>query len=152
MISGFNFSLGLLVIIIIVIVVLVIMIKINETKQVQNFTVNNDDSDTNNLDYENTVLNQNKNVIYFYNDILDQTKISENADDIINNKSKVNYSNIQTGMDKCKKNCYGGEGYCLGLYYDGTASCYPPKDYTKKFDLGTLYKNPAFYDITIKNQ
>ena len=105
-----------------------------------------------NLDYENTVLNQNKDVIYFYNDILDQTKISENADDIINNNSKVDYSNIQTGMDKCKKNCYNGNGYCLGLYYDGTASCYPPKDYTKKFDLGTLYKNPAFYDVSIKNQ
>ena len=52
-------------------------------------------------------------------------------------------------MEKCVKNC---SGICGRVGYDGVATCYPP-DYLKQpYELGTLYKNPAFIMGITDNQ
>lgn len=90
------------------------------------------------LNYNNILIDESKDLTYYNNDILDQSKIYENADDVINQRDKIDYSNITTGMDKCTKSC---DGTCFELGYTGTATCFPKMN---TFDYGTLYKNPQF--------
>ena len=88
--------------------------------------------------YNQILLDDNADLTYYENDVLNQNKINENAYDIINQIDLVDYGKVITGMDKCKKNC---NGVCLELGYTGSASCFPT---TTPFDYGTLYKNPTF--------
>lgn len=90
------------------------------------------------LDYNNILIDESKDLTYYSNDLIDQSKIYENEDDIVNQRDKIDYGDITTGMDKCKKGC---EGTCFEMGYTGTATCYPKMN---KFDYGTLYKNPQF--------
>jgi predicted RNase H-like nuclease len=76
---------------------------------------------------------------YYYNDVIDQTKINESAYNIVNQVDKIDYSNVKTGLEKCLEKC---DGTCFELGYMGIATCFPKQ--TKSFDLGTLYKNPTF--------
>jgi len=89
--------------------------------------------------YYQTVASDLKDVKYFYNDVINQTNINENSNDVINQIDKIDYSNVKTGIQKCKENC---EGVCFELGYTGTASCFPKQ--TTPFDWGTYYKNPMF--------
>jgi hypothetical protein len=89
-------------------------------------------------DYNQILLEDNADLTYYENDVLNQSKINENAYDIINQIDLVNYSDVTTGMDKCRRNC---NGVCLELGYTGSATCFPT---TTPFDYGTLYKNPSF--------
>jgi hypothetical protein len=89
-------------------------------------------------DYNQILLEDNADLTYYENDVLNQSKINENAYDVINQIDLVDYGKVTTGMDKCKRNC---NGVCLELGYTGSASCYPT---TTPFDYGTLYKNPTF--------
>ena len=88
--------------------------------------------------YNQILLDANADMTYYENDVLNQSKINENAYDIINQIDLVDYGKVITGMDKCKKNC---NGVCLELGYTGSATCFPT---TTPFDYGTLYKNPTF--------
>lgn len=109
----------------------------NGNKEVLGKVYDNQD----NLDYENTVLNQNKDLVYYYNDVIDQSKINETSYDIEHGIDLIDYSEITSGMDKCKKNCNGN---CVVYGYDGVATCFPAT-YTKQpYDLGSLIKNPVF--------
>ena len=90
------------------------------------------------LNYNQILIDGTADLKYYENNMLDQSKINEDAYDIINQIDLVDYSAIETGMDKCMKNC---GGTCLELGYTGSATCFPK---TKKFDYGTLYKNPTF--------
>ena len=89
-------------------------------------------------DYNQILLDDIADLTYYENDVLNQSKINENAYDIINQIDLVDYGKVTTGMDKCKKNC---NGVCLELGYTGSATCFPT---TTPFDYGTLYKNPTF--------
>ena len=101
-----------------------------------------------NQDYDELLERNDEDLVYFQNDFINQSKITENAYDIVNCIDKVDYGNITTGMDKCEKSC---GGVCLELGYTGVASCFPKSD--KPFDWGTLYKNPTFtYGLTQNNQ
>ena len=90
-------------------------------------------------DYYQTTAGEGKNLVYFYNDEIDLANVQETAYDVVNQIDKVDYSNVKTGMDKCKENC---KGVCFEGGYTGTATCYPLV--TQPFDWGTLYKNPTF--------
>ena len=99
-------------------------------------------------DYEELLERNNNDLVYFQNDFINQSKITEDAYDIVNCIDKVDYGDVTTGMDKCEKNC---GGVCLELGYTGVASCFPKAD--KPFDWGTLYKNPEFtYGLTQDGQ
>jgi hypothetical protein len=101
-----------------------------------------------NQDYDELLKKNQEDVVYFQNDFINQSKITENAYDIENCIDKVDYSDITTGMDKCQKSC---NGICVELGYTGVASCFPKED--KPFDWGTLYKNPEFtYGLTQNGQ
>lgn len=89
-------------------------------------------------DYNQILVDDTKDLTYYNNDIINQTNIYEDADDIINQIDKVDYGDVTTGMDKCNKTC---DGTCFELGYTGGATCFPK---TKPFDWGTLYKNPTF--------
>lgn len=89
-------------------------------------------------DYNQILLQDTADLTYYENDVINQSKINENAYDVINQIDLVDYGKITTGMDKCKINC---NGVCLELGYTGSASCFPT---TQPFDYGTLYKNPMF--------
>ena len=89
-------------------------------------------------DYNQILLEDTADLTYYENDVLNQSKINENAYDVINQIDLVDYGKVTTGMEKCKRNC---NGVCLELGYTGSASCYPT---TTPFDYGTLYKNPSF--------
>jgi hypothetical protein len=90
------------------------------------------------LNYNQILLEDTADLTYYENDVLDQGKINQNAYDIINKIDLVNYSDVTTGMEKCKRNC---SGICLELGYTGNATCFPT---APAFDYGTLYKNPTF--------
>lgn len=90
------------------------------------------------VSYNQILLDDNADLTYYENDVLNQSKINENAYDIINQIDLVDYGKVITGMQKCKKNC---NGVCLELGYTGSATCFPT---TTPFDYGTLYKNPTF--------
>ncbi len=90
-------------------------------------------------DYYNTTSDMNKDLTYYYNDAIDQSRISETAFNVVNQIDNVDYSKIRTGLDKCNANC---KGTCFEGGYTGTATCYPAP--TRSFDWGTLYKNPTF--------
>jgi hypothetical protein len=92
------------------------------------------------FDYTQTVLNQGKNDVVFYNDVLDQTKVNESSTDIEYGIDTIDFSQITTGMDKCKKNC---DGECVTYGYDSVATCFP-RNYSQTFDYGSLLRNPAF--------
>ena len=98
-------------------------------------------NNANNFDYAQTVLNQNKDLVYYYNDVIDQTKINETATDVENGIDLIDYGNVKTGLQKCRESC---SGVCTIEGYDGVATCYPPIYKKQPWDLGTLYKNPAF--------
>jgi hypothetical protein len=101
-----------------------------------------------NQDYDELLKKNQEDVVYFQNDFINQSKITENAYDIENCIDKVDYGDITTGMDKCQKSC---NGICVELGYTGVASCFPKED--KPFDWGTLYKNPEFtYGLTQNGQ
>lgn len=88
--------------------------------------------------YNQILLEDTEDLTYYENDVINQSKINENAYDVINQIDLVDYGKVTTGMDKCKKNC---NGVCLELGYTGSATCFPK---TTQFDYGTLYKNPTF--------
>lgn len=90
--------------------------------------------------YNQILLEENKDVTFFYNDVFDQSGITENAEDIINMRDKVDYSKVKTGYDKCKNACMNG--ICVEIGYSGTTQCIPLP--TQSFDWGTLRKNPEF--------
>ena len=94
-------------------------------------------TDVNN--YEKILKDSRKGDTYYYNDVINQTKIVEDADNIINSIDVIDYSKVKTGMDKCLENCKGG---CYAIGYNGVATCYPLPN--KSFQWGTLYKNPMF--------
>jgi hypothetical protein len=101
-----------------------------------------------NQDYDELLKKNQEDVVYFQNDFINQSKITENAYDVENCIDKVDYGDITTGMDKCQKSC---NGICVELGYTGVASCFPKED--KPFDWGTLYKNPEFtYGLTQNGQ
>jgi len=100
------------------------------------------DTDVNS--YEKALEYANKNNTYYYNDVINQTNIVEDSNNIIHNTSPIDYSNVKTGMQKCLEQCKGG---CYQIGYDGIATCYPYPD--KSFEWGTLYKNPLFSYGTI---
>jgi len=89
--------------------------------------------------YNKLLGDDNKEVKYYYNDVIDQSKITENAYDLVNQKDLIDYANIKTGLQKCEEEC---EGVCFELGYMGTATCFPKE--TKTFDYGSIYKNPTF--------
>lgn len=89
--------------------------------------------------YNQMLLEENKDVVPFYNDVLNQENIYYDSNDLINQIDKIDYSNIKTGYDKCIKNCNGS---CNIIGYSGFAECIPIDK--KGFDYGSLYKNPAF--------
>lgn len=93
----------------------------------------------NNKDYNQNLSVDNKNNKYYYNDVINQSGINETAFNIVYSIDPIDYSNIETGIDKCNKNC---NGICFENGYDGIATCYPTQPQT--FDWGTLYKNPTF--------
>jgi hypothetical protein len=88
--------------------------------------------------YSQLVAEQNDDLTYYHNNYIDQSKIRQNANDIINQTSKINYSDVETGIQKCHKKC---DGTCYEFGWTGYATCYPPQ---KQFDWGTFHKNPAF--------
>jgi hypothetical protein len=101
-----------------------------------------------NQDYDELLERNDEDLVYFQNDFINQSKITEDAYDIVNCIDKVDYGDVTTGMDKCEKSC---GGVCLELGYTGVASCFPKAD--KPFDWGTLYKNPTFtYGLTQNEQ
>lgn len=89
--------------------------------------------------YNKLLGDDNKEVTYYYNDVINQSNISENADDLVNQIDLIDYANVKTGLQKCEENC---KGVCFELGYMGTATCYPEE--TKSFDYGSIYKNPTF--------
>ena len=101
-----------------------------------------------NQDYEELLERNDEDLVYFQNDFINQSKITEDAYDVVNGIDKVDYGDVTTGMDKCEKSC---GGVCLELGYTGVATCFPKAD--KPFDWGTLYKNPEFtYGLTQDGQ
>jgi len=101
-----------------------------------------------NQDYDELLERNDEDLVYFQNDFINQSKITEDAYDVVNCIDKVDYGDVTTGMDKCEKSC---GGVCLELGYTGVATCFPKAD--KPFDWGTLYKNPEFtYGLTQDGQ
>jgi hypothetical protein len=92
-----------------------------------------------NKDYNENLSVDNKNNQYFYNDIINQSNINETAFNVVNSIDPIDYSNVETGIQKCNKSC---KGVCFEMGYTGVATCYPLE--TQGFDWGTLYKNPTF--------
>jgi hypothetical protein len=102
---------------------------------------NNDmaNSDKSVLDMNEYSITNTKDLKYFYNDTINQSNINENAYDVVNQVDLIDYSNVKTGIQKCREQC---DGTCFEMGYTGTATCYPKQK--QSFDYGTLYKNPAF--------
>lgn len=90
-------------------------------------------------DYNATIAQQNKDLTYYDNDSINQSKITEDAYDIVNSLDKIDYGKVKTGYDKCLEQC---DGTCFVMGNSGVATCYPKLNRT--FDFGTLYKNPTF--------
>lgn len=93
----------------------------------------------NNRDYNQNLSIDNKNNKYYYNDMINQSDVNETAFNIEYSIDPIDYSNVETGLDKCKRDC---EGLCFENGYDGVTTCYPTEQ--AGFDWGTLYKNPTF--------
>ena len=93
----------------------------------------------NNRNYNQNLSVDNKNNKYYYNDMINQSDINETAFNIVYSIDPIDYSNIETGIDKCNRQC---SGICFENGYDGIATCYPTQQ--QGFDWGTLYKNPTF--------
>ena len=89
--------------------------------------------------YNKLLGDDDKEVTYYYNDVINQSNINENADDLVNQIDLVDYSNVKTGLQKCEAEC---KGVCFELGYMGTATCFPMQN--RKFDYGSIYKNPTF--------
>jgi hypothetical protein len=92
-----------------------------------------------NKDYNENLSIDNKDNQYFYTDMINQSNINETAFNIIYSIDPIDYSDVETGLDKCNKEC---KGVCFENGYDGIATCYPMQ--SQSFDWGTLYKNPTF--------
>lgn len=90
-------------------------------------------------DYDEVLKNENSDLVYYYNDSIQQDKITENAEDIVNMIDKIDYADIKTGIQKCEEKC---DGTCYELGYTGVAACFPSEK--QKFFWGSLYKNPTF--------
>lgn len=124
-----------------------IVVPLNKTKNLNiiGSTLKNKASLNGPSDYNQILLDDVADLTYYENNVINQSKINENAYDIVNQIDLVDYGKVKTGMDKCKLNC---NGVCLELGYTGDATCFPE---TTPFDYGTLYKNPTFvYGITEK--
>jgi hypothetical protein len=93
----------------------------------------------NNRDYNENLSIDNKDNKYYYNDMINQSDINESAFNLIYSIDPIDYSNIETGIEKCNSKC---SGICFENGYDGVATCYPTQE--PGFDWGTLYKNPTF--------
>jgi len=93
----------------------------------------------NNRDYNQNLSIDNKNNKYYYNDTINQSDINETAFNIVYSIDPIDYSNVESGIEKCNRQC---GGICFENGYDGIATCYPTKQ--SGFDWGTLYKNPTF--------
>jgi len=93
----------------------------------------------NNRDYNQNLSVDNKNNKYYYNNMINQSDINESAFNVVYSIDPIDYSNVETGIDKCNHQC---NGICFENGYDGVATCYPTKQ--SGFDWGTLYKNPTF--------
>ena len=94
--------------------------------------------DNKNQIYKQQLMNDNLETTYFYNSLVDQNKITENAYDVINSIDNIDYSQPKEfGIDKCRRTC---DGVCVESGYNGIGSCVP----VQKTNWGTLYKNPAF--------
>lgn len=93
----------------------------------------------NNRDYNQNLSIDNKNNKYYYNDMINQSDINETAFNIVYSIDPIDYSNVETGIEKCNRQC---GGICFENGYDGIATCYPTQQ--SGFDWGTLYKNPTF--------
>lgn len=88
--------------------------------------------------YQQQLMEDNLETTYFYNDLIDQNKIKENSNDVINSIDNVDYSQPkELGIDKCLRQC---NGICTQVGYNGIGSCIP----VEKTNYGTLYKNPTF--------
>jgi hypothetical protein len=88
--------------------------------------------------YNQILLAENNDVTYYYNTLYDNSKVTENAYNVVNSIDSVDYSKIQeSGREKCRKNC---KGTCLDGGFTGTSSCMP----ITGTNYGTLYKNPEF--------
>ncbi len=87
--------------------------------------------------YSELAAKSNGDLTYYHNDVIDQSKYSSDANDIINQTNKINYYDVETGIQKCKKSC---SGTCYEFGWTGDATCYP----IKNDNYGTFYKNPAF--------
>lgn len=92
-----------------------------------------------NKDYNENLSIDNKDNQYFYTDMINQSNINETAFNVIYSIDPIDYSDVETGLDKCNKKC---DGVCFENGYDGIATCYPIQN--QSFDWGTLYKNPTF--------
>lgn len=117
-----------------------ILIPQNEVSKVNVLKTTLEDKVRENIiqNYNQILLEDTADLTYYENNVINQSKINENAFDIVNQIDLVDYGEVTTGMDKCKKNC---SGVCLELGYTGSATCFPN---TTPFDYGTLYKNPTF--------
>ena len=93
----------------------------------------------NNRDYNQNLSIDNKNNKYYYNNMINNSGINESAFNVVYSIDPIDYSNVETGIDKCNRHC---GGTCFENGYDGIATCYPTKQ--TEFDWGTLYKNPTF--------
>lgn len=117
-----------------------IVVPLNKTKNLgvikskfkNNSTINSPS------DYNEIFLEDKADLTYYENNVINQSKINENAYDVVNQIDLVDYGKVTTGMDKCQLNC---NGVCLELGYTGSATCFPE---TTPFDYGTLYKNATF--------
>jgi len=100
--------------------------------------------DNKNQIYKQQLMNDNLETTYFYNSLVDQNKITENAYDVINSIDNIDYSKpTELGIVKCKKTC---NGICVESGYNGIGSCIP----VQNTNFGTLYKNPTFtYGIQV---
>ena len=88
--------------------------------------------------YNQAVLAENNDVVYYYNTLYDNNNVVENAYQVINSIDGVDYSKIkESGREKCIKSC---KGTCVDGGFTGVSSCMP----IVGTNYGTLYKNPEF--------
>jgi len=118
-----------------------ILMSVAKNGNDENLKNNNNTNDVmfTNKDYNENLSIDNKDNKYYYDDMIDQSKINETSFNIVYSIDPIDYSDVKTGIQKCNQEC---SGVCFENGYDGIATCYP-KD-TKNFDWGTLYKNPTF--------
>lgn len=93
----------------------------------------------NNKNYNQNLSVNNKDNKYYYNDMINQSDINETAFNIEYSIDPIDYSDVETGIEKCNRTC---SGICFENGYDGIATCYPTNP--QGFDWGSLYKNPSF--------